>query len=595
MKPEDYYNNIKINAETQLQILRKQIGLNSIFRLLSFLLIFVVLFGFLKVQVLISIGGSISMIVIFFMLVKRHLELGKRRSYFRRILEISLNELDALSNDYRAFKKGERFINHSHSYSFDLDIFGKGSLFEMLNRSTTEAGEQKLATRLMTEPNSSQEIYSFQEGVQELSKNPDFMINFRAIGLMSGIVSEDIESIKRWQSSSSFINGRRGLRIFSFFLPVLLLISLGATIISSAFSSLLVTIFIFNIFFVGFSIKKINKEHGQVTLLLKMLQKYQKLLIEIEKKEFDAELLKESQNRLHHNDKKASQLLGSLTKLVGSFDNRLNFVAAIFLEGFLLWDYHCLFRIEKWRLECGSLLTNWINEIAFFDSLISGGTFAFNNPEYIYPVLSESIILNGKGIGHPLIPSSVRVCNDFSIHNKGDFSIITGANMAGKSTFLRTIGVNLILSKSGLPVCANSFEFSNQKLFTSMRTSDSLSENESYFYAELKRLKSVMDKLESGENLFIILDEILKGTNSVDKQNGSRHALEKILKLSGTGIIATHDLALTEISETYPDKIKNQCFEIEIDNAKIYFDYKLYEGVTKKMNAMLLMEQMGIV
>ena len=167
--------------------------------------------------------------------------------------------------------------------------------------------------------------------------------------------------------------------------------------------------------------------------------------------------------------------------------------------------------------------------------------------------------------------------------------------MAGKSTFLRTVGINLTFAKAGLPVCAETFKFMPLKLFTSMRTSDSLTENESYFYAELRRLKEIITKLEKEESLFIILDEILKGTNSVDKQNGSFKALEKIIHLNGTGIIATHDLALTSIADKFPDKIKNQCFEIEIDNAKISFDYKLYDGVTQKMNAMLLMEQMGII
>lgn len=595
MKPTEYYNKGKQKAESQLQMLKKQIGLNSILRLISFILVFVVLFTFLKIQTQLAVGGSILFLIGFLVLVKRHVELGKTRSYYQQILEITNNELDALSNDFRAFNKGEKYINHNHSYSFDLDLFGKGSLFEMLNRSTTEAGEQKLAYRLLNEPASSEEIYLLQDGVKELSENPDFMMNFRAIGMMSGIVNEDFELIKQWQNSMSFVNARKALRFLTFFLPTVLIITLAGTIINQDLSPLFISVFIFNFFFVGFNIKKINKEHSQVSRLLKMLLKYQKLLVEIEKQDFNAELLVKSQDNLKHKEKTASRLLGELTKIVGGFDNRLNFVAAIFLEGFLVWDYHCLFKLEYWRTENGRLLTDWINEIAFFDSLISGGTFVFNNPEYMYPKVSEAKLLESLALGHPLIPSSVRVSNDFSIKNKGDFTIITGANMAGKSTFLRTVGINLVLAKSGLPVCAKSFEFSNLTLFTSMRTSDSLSENESYFYAELKRLKSVMDKLESGENLFIILDEILKGTNSVDKQNGSRHALEKILKLGGTGIIATHDLALTEISKTHSEKVKNQCFEIEIDNAKIFFDYKLYNGVTQKMNAMLLMEQMGII
>jgi len=222
-------------------------------------------------------------------------------------------------------------------------------------------------------------------------------------------------------------------------------------------------------------------------------------------------------------------------------------------------------------------------------------TFAFNHPSYIYPEISLTAILETKNIGHFLIPSGQRICNDFEIAKKGEFIIITGANMAGKSTFLRTIATNLVMAMAGAPVCAERLTFKPMIIFSSMRTSDSLNKNESYFYAELKRLKEMLDRLKKGDDLFIILDEILKGTNSVDKQKGSRSALKQIIKYKGTGIIATHDLSLAGIESEFPGQVKNLCFEIEIDNTHISFDYRLRKGITTKMNASLLMQQMGIL
>jgi len=197
-------------------------------------------------------------------------------------------------------------------------------------------------------------------------------------------------------------------------------------------------------------------------------------------------------------------------------------------------------------------------------------------------------------LGHPLIFKEKRVNTNFEVQKAGEIDIITGANMAGKSTFLRTVGVNLILALNGFPVCASKFQFQLLEIYTGMRTADSLKENESYFYAELKRLKRIIEKLKQGKLTFLLLDEILKGTNSVDKAKGSRKFVDNLIKLKATGIVATHDLSLCEMEKEYPDNIENKCFEVEIDHNKIEFDYKLRSGITKNMNASLLMQQMGI-
>jgi DNA mismatch repair ATPase MutS len=274
----------------------------------------------------------------------------------------------------------------------------------------------------------------------------------------------------------------------------------------------------------------------------------------------------------------------------------MNMLIGVVLNGLLLWDYHCIYRLEKWKSSNKKLFPVWLEMLGRVDAYISLGNYAHNNPAFAYPVISDKgIVFSAKMLGHQLIDENKRVCNDFEIDQKGIVCIISGANMAGKSTFLRTVAINYILGMVGAPVCAGEMSFLPSKLFTSMRTTDSLSSNESYFYAELKRLKALKSKVEAGEPVFFILDEILKGTNSKDKAKGSKLFLEKLVALQGTGLIATHDTSLGMMEQEHPGVIMNKCFEIEIDGELIKFDYKLQDGITQKMNAAFLMKQMGIV
>ena len=253
-------------------------------------------------------------------------------------------------------------------------------------------------------------------------------------------------------------------------------------------------------------------------------------------------------------------------------------------------------RIEAWREKYGESLLHWLDMLGEMDALCSMGTFAFNHPAYTYPVIADKpFVFCAREMGHPLMPVSQCVKNDAEIPSRPFFVIITGANMAGKSTYLRTIGVNYVLACIGSPVCCDSLEIYPARLITSLRTSDSLNDNESYFFAELKRLKQIIDRLNSGEELFIILDEILKGTNSMDKQKGSFALVKQLMTLKANGIIATHDLLLGKLIEYFPDEIHNYCFEADITNNELIFSYKMREGVARNMNACFLMEKMGLV
>lgn len=590
-----YHAHKKENADATLARVKKKITTNAFSRFAAFASIFGFMFGMAETSLILAVCCSILSLIAFLALVGHHVRLHKKRKYWQAVSIICTNEIEACNHVFSSFQSGKGYIDPKHTYSYDLDLFGSGSVFQMINRTVTTAGEKKLADILLHGNTNVRQIIIKQESIMELASTPDLLTHFRAVGSTSEIVEEDKKKIGNWTNTKSYVSNNRTLNIIRILFPSLTLLSLVFLISAGTGALLFVSLFLLNLTITGFFFKKTNVEHNRVSAFLNLLKKYKGLLSSFGHLHFSSELLQDIVSELHNEHGHAETALSDLSKKVNAFDSRLNFVAAIVLQGLLLWDFQCLFGIEKWRQNYGQHLLKWLSTIAEFDSLVSMATYAFNNPNYIYPNPNAATILETKGIGHPLIPASVRVANSFLADKKGGFIIITGANMAGKSTFLRTIGVNLVLAMAGMPVCAETFNFKPTNLFTSMRTSDSLSENESYFYAELRRLKEIIDSLEEGKELFIILDEILKGTNSVDKQKGSQMGLEKILRLGGTGIIATHDLALTKIEEKHPGKIKNQCFEVEIDNTTIKFDYKLYNGVTQKMNAIILMEQMGII
>jgi DNA mismatch repair ATPase MutS len=316
-------------------------------------------------------------------------------------------------------------------------------------------------------------------------------------------------------------------------------------------------------------------------------------LDEIENYDLNSRLLIKEQLKIKSSDKNASVIFREFSKILDAFDQRNNMIFGVLGNGLFLWDLHHSYQIEKWINNYSDQVEKWFEVIAFFDAQISLANYAFNHPKHCFPSINSSeIIMEAKALGHPLIRENIRINNDFNIKNK-DFVIITGANMAGKSTFLRTISLSVVMANNGLPVCAEKLDYSPIKLISSMRTSDSLAEESSYFYAEIMRLKFIVEQMKS-EQYFIILDEILKGTNSKDKAIGSRKFLERLVKSGSTGIIATHDLSLCDIEKDY-DQIHNKYFDALIKNDELQFDYLLKVGICTNMNASFLLKKMKII
>lgn len=580
--------------ESKLSKIRKNLFLLSLLRFFSFLLCIVFLVFLFKQFNFILLGMFFAFLFLFIFGVIYYLKTSEVLTHFKNLVKINKDELNVLKNNFADFNNGIEYEDRDHAYSFDLDLFGDGSLYQYLNRTVTMVGRDLLGKNLLRVNNNSSVIISRQEGIDELNAKIDWRQNFMAIGYACPITNDDNQKIEYWIDQPVYFIKKRFFKLIVILFPAISLTFLTLLIAGVSSYIWFVLFGLVQLFIASLMLKKTNKEQRLVTEELRILKNYSKLIRHIESEIFNTDVLRNFQSDLKTEKVKAETAFKKLIKIIDAFDTRLNIFLGAILNATLMWDLYSLMCLERWKLTYGQNVKQWIKVIAEFDVYCSMSNYAYNNPDFTYPKISESVILDTEELGHPLIPYLKRVNNNFRIENLGEIDIITGANMAGKSTFLRTIGVNLVLAMNGMPVCAKKFHFKLMDLFSGMRTADSLKENESYFYAELKRLKSIIEKLKNGNSTFILLDEILKGTNSIDKAEGSRKFIEHLILLKATGVVATHDLTLCDLENHYPNNIENKCFEVEINEDKIKFDYKLRSGVTKNMNASVLMKQMGI-
>lgn len=532
----------------------------------------------------------------FLALVKYHNRLFFRKDWQETCIRVNQDEIAALDNDYSTFDGGEEFIDPAHRYSFDLDLFGRHSLFQALNRTSTSFGKNRLAEWLEKHLEKKKDIEQRQEAIRELAAFFDFRETFRITGLLYKGATSDREEIKEWTEAPAYFSRKRWSRPVLWLVPSIniLLATLGGIgIISMTWFGLVFSIFVIASFGL---IKHVSNLQRVYDKKLRILSVYAELISLIEAQDMHSPLLKKLKAEFGINGKLTTHILKELSNELERLDLRNNQILYIILEGSLFWQLRQVMRIEQWRQRYGGYLLHWLDTLGQVDALCSISTFAYNHPTYSYPVIADKpFVFSAKDMGHPLMTARQCITNDANIPARPFFIIITGANMAGKSTYLRTIGVNYVLACIGSPVCCSSLEIYPAKLVTSLRTSDSLTDNESYFFAELKRLKQIIDRLNDGEELFIILDEILKGTNSMDKQKGSFALVRQLMELRANGIIATHDLLLGKLIEYFPNEIRNYCFEADITNDELNFSYKLREGIAQNMNACFLMKKMGLI
>ena len=547
-------------------------------------------------SVLAGIILMILLIVLFLWLIKLFSDHSRHKEFLGNLMLINHNEADALSGDLSAFDEGSSYIDIRHDFSFDVDLFGASSLFQYLNRTVTGYGRDILAGWLSDPFELAGNFAQRQKAISELAVKDKWRQQFMASGMGTPLEKSEISDLLQWIDTKEVIHYASFKAFLNFALPVSAIVTLILLISGILPYHIFVFIFLINLLYITTGLKKINEVHNALTKKYNFLSSMYSLLMAFEDESFSSTELNKIKLNISGETASAAYSVRKLGRLIQAFDTRNNQLVGIILNGLLLWDYQSISRLEKWKSEYRMLFPVWLEMVGQVDAYISLGNYAFNNPAFVYPEESENLdVFSATGLGHQLIDETKRVCNDFSLGKKGTVCIISGANMAGKSTFLRTIAVNYILAMTGAPVCAKNMKFIPGKLFTSMRTLDSLSDNESYFYAELRRLNILKSKIEKGDPVFFILDEILKGTNSADKSTGSKLFLQRVIAGGGTGLIATHDISLGNLESDYPGVIINKCFEIEIDGENISFDYKLRDGITQKMNAVFLMRQMGIL
>lgn len=567
----------------------------SLLRLFDFIAGVILLVLFWKISQVAAIAIFLAAIVVFIILLKKYSAYSFKNEFYENLLKINENELRGLNDDHSCFDAGDEYIDPHHDFSHDIDLFGSDSLFQHLNRTCTGKGKHFLAEWLMSPGSLSKETVKRQEAIKELSGMLQWRQEFNAYGMM-GITDEPtINDFNKWLKEGPHYLNKKTYRILGILMPALTVLLLALAVAGILHYSLFIMIFLLNLGIISINLKEINNIHSRVSKKHGVFKTLGHLVVHFEEYNFRSDYINELQKILSAGNTSASQSIRKLSNLIQAFDSRLNMLMAIPLNGILLWDLHCIKRLEHWKKSASDLLPGWFDNLARADALSSLANYAGNNEDYCYPVISNgNEYLRSLKIGHPLIPARTRVNNDFAINRKGEINIITGANMAGKSTFLRTVAVNLVLAMTGAPVCADEFIFTPCSVYSSMRTTDSLSDKESYFYAELKRLRVLKERLEKKENIFFLLDEILKGTNSEDKSKGAQLFLEKIVKYEATGIVATHDIMLGLLGERHSN-IRNRCFEIEIEGDEVKFDYILRDGMTTRMNAAILMKQMGII
>ena len=564
------------------------------FRLLSFVAAVAVLFVLFPVSVVAATVGSLLLLALFAVFAIRDLKNQRHITYLDNLIAINKDEIACIEGNFAAFDSGQEFFDIKHPYSHDLDIFGSQSIYQMLCRATTMHGKAALANRLRT-PLPYNELNKNQQAVNELSEMQDWRLNFFEIGKSYSTQKHSIEEAISWMQSKEPVLDSLTLKLAVNILPPIT-ISLAILWCFNIAPGAFILAILLHLLVYGKYGRAIGVLQDRVSKANNELKSFSSLLSMAENTSFTSDKLKELAEKVALNNKQASQIMAKLSSLVEKLDYRLNFLFMISLGLFLFWDFRIAYKMNKWKNCYAELAPKWIDTVGELEALSSLATLKYNNPTWTFANVSNTYFeLNAKAIAHPLIPSERRVANTFNLINNEKVVLLTGSNMAGKSTFLRTLGVNMVLAYAGAPTCSEYLSVGYSPIRTSMRISDSLTENTSSFYAEIKRLGEIVAAIQNGEKPFLLLDEILRGTNSHYRHTGSKALINFLVEHVSFGIIATHDIALSEEQRKYPSTIANYHFDVQVDsNDELYFDYKIKAGVCQSLNASILMRKIGL-
>lgn len=585
------YTDRKASFAATAAALQKKYNYFSIIRLLTFFAAIGLGIYLFAEYWPIAIGYTIVFLIAFYRFMLWHMKIKEAEVHHSNLANINDYELSALDYETMQFGSGELFTNPEHPYSFDLDIYGDHSFFQFCNRTSTAIGSQRLA-RYLGKTATIEEIKARQKAVKELSEKLDWRQHFQAFGLQTQDELKHIDLLKKWLEDEPYVSNSAFYKAMLYFVPVWML---GAALMFIYVQPWQLSLLFLLLpgWIMRKTVERVNKTHLRTTHAEKTLAFYAKLIAHVEPETFESKKLKQIHQAFAHQDHSASKSIARLSYIIGQLNMRYNAFAALF-NITVLWDLQWVYRLELWKTEQKAHLPKWFEALAELEALISLSTILYNNPDWTFPEVGDYPHFHAHELGHPLISPKKRICNDVNIPTNGHIKLITGSNMAGKSTFLRTVGLNIVLALAGAAVCAKRLELPVLQVYTSMRTQDALHENTSSFFAELKRLKFIIEAVEQGANIFFLLDEILKGTNSRDRHTGSKALIKQLIEHKGAGIIATHDLELGELEAQYGGALENLRIEVEIQDGQLHFDYKLKKGVSESFNATILMQQMGI-
>lgn len=523
-----------------------------------------------------------------------HLKIGDIIDHANGIVKINQRHIDRVTGEWIKFSDmGEEFVNHEHPYASDLDIVGKKSLFQFLNSTHTWSGRNRFAEDLLNPCYSQSEIKERQQAISELAKDHKFAENLEYEFSKIGVDSATPEFLNHLQNSEMFIRNRIARLVLNY-LPIFTIVFAGVTIIFGweHMYRTVILLFIAQIFtWVGGLPITLGYLQG-INSLQSKIDSYGRVLDMVQNSEFSSHKIREIQSRLTGSDLSAVQGLKSLAKIVNKTNIRSNALLYFGLNMVLLWDYECAFQFEKWKKKHSMYCAKWFDDLGELEALLSFSSLEKVCSNTCVPEISENRGVHADNLGHPLIQNDVRVTNTLKLED--NIIIISGSNMSGKTTYLRAVGINTVLARTGSVVCAKAMTCSIFNVITSMRILDDLNSGVSTFYAELRRVKSIIDATKIDNDTLFLIDEIFRGTNSVDRLSGATTVITKLDQLKVLGIVSTHDLELCDLEHT-SERIENYSFSEYYEKGKICFDYKMKQGKSQTTNAKHLMEMIGIL
>lgn len=588
-----YKERIKFSVE-QLMKLEKQINIYSILRLLIFIsaigssyLVYRYASSFYTFSVI------ILHFILFLYVAKYHETLIKKKESLDKVIRINQKHIMRVNGQWKKFKDtGKEYLDTAHGFINDLDLFGENSLFQWINVTETHFGRESLKNILRIESlPTKEEIILKQKALKELGEKIDFRENLtkETMGIKESI--EEIYRFVKWayERNDSILSTH--LNIIRWIFPVINLIFITLVILNMINWQFLILLGALS----HFTLRKLGTETIKVLNLFKMikydLSSYFKAIEVIENEEFESKFINDIKKGLASNGEKSSSMVKKLSNYASWIYDRSNAFYIVF-NLILLWDYQVLYKLELWRRENGNKVERWFKTVGEIESLCSLSLLSYNNENWCTPSIEEGLVIRGEEVSHPMLLEKA-VANSFNLGNGKNIMLVTGSNMSGKSTFLRTVGVNLVLTYLGAPVRAKEFRTSIFNIYTCMRTEDNLEESISSFYAEILRVKNIVDASKRGKKIFFLLDEIFKGTNSLDRHTGAKILIDQLSSKGSMGLVSTHDLELCDLEDENP-KVINYNFREYYDKNKLKFDYKLRRGKSETRNAIYLMKMAGI-